>query len=122
MEKLSNKFLVPLFEPSLPHLTSVCLWIKFKLLLLKCGLDILTIFLSSGHMVSKNFKHFCVVLMSSIMTPNLHMSQAKKALYFLTLKLVLKTVRLLQYVKSTDHHQYFYYLSAHPNHIKRSVV
>ena len=56
------------------------------------------------------------------MTPNLHMSQAKKALYFLTLKLVLKTVRLLQYVKATDHHQYFYYLSAHPNHIKRSVV
>ena len=59
-------------------------------------LDILTIFVLSGHMVSKNFKLFFVVLMSSILTSNLLMSQAKKALNFLTLKLVLKTVRLLQ--------------------------
>ena len=50
----------------------------------------------SGHIVSKNFKHFCLVLMSSILTSNLRMSQAKKALHFLTLNLVLKTVRLLQ--------------------------
>ena len=53
------------------------------------------IFLSE-HMVSKNFELFSVVLMSSILTSNLLMSQAKKALHFLTLKLVLKTVRLLQ--------------------------
>ena len=52
------------------------------------------IFLST-HMVSKDFKLFAV-LMSSILTSNLHMSQAKKAFHFLTLKLVLKTVRLLQ--------------------------
>ena len=39
---------------------------------------------------------FCVVLMSSILTSNLLLSQAKKAFYFLILKLVLKTVRLLQ--------------------------
>ena len=44
----------------------------------------------SGHMVSKNFKLFCVVLMSSILTSNLRMSQAKKALHFFTLKLALK--------------------------------
>ena len=50
----------------------------------------------SGHTVSKNFELFCVVLMSSILIPNLHISQAKKSLHFLTLKLVLKTVRLLQ--------------------------
>ena len=50
----------------------------------------------SRHRVSKDFKLFCIVLMSSILTSNLHMSQAKKALHFLTLKLVLKTVRLLQ--------------------------
>ena len=53
----------------------------------------------SGHMVSKNFNNFNifgVVLMSSILTSNLHMSLAKKALHFLTLKLVLKTVGLLQ--------------------------
>ena len=49
-----------------------------------------------GHMVSKNFKLFCVVLMNSILTSNLLMSQAKKAFHFLILKLVLKTVRLLQ--------------------------
>ena len=53
-------------------------------------------FFLSGHRVSKNFRLFHVVLMSSILTSNLHMSQAKKALYFLTLKLVLRTVRLLQ--------------------------
>ena len=50
----------------------------------------------SGHIVSKIFKLFCVVLMNSILISNLHMSPAKKALHFLTLKLVLKTVRLLQ--------------------------
>ena len=67
----------------------------------------------SGHMVSKNFKLFCVVLMSSILTSNLLMSQAKKALHFLTLKLdyYSKIIRNL-YVKSTDRHQYLYYLSA----------
>ena len=101
--KLSNKFLVPLLVPSLPNPMCACLWIKLKLLFLKpnsyslwCGLDILTIFFLSGHMVSKNSKLFCVVLMSSILTSNLLMSQAKKALHFSTLKLVLKTVRLLQ--------------------------
>ena len=44
----------------------------------------------------QNFKLFCIVLMSSILISNLHMRQAKKALHFLPLKLVLKTVRLLQ--------------------------
>ena len=76
-------------------------------------------------MVSKNFKHFCVVLMSFILTSNLHMSQANKALHFLTLQLVLKTVRLYitdLHVKSTDRHQYFHYLFGHPNHTKGSVV
>ena len=46
--------------------------------------------------VTKNFKLFCVALMSSILTWNLLMSQAKKALHLLTLKLVLKAVTLLQ--------------------------
>ena len=32
------------------------------------------IFFLSGHMVNKNFKLFCVVLMSSIVISNLHMS------------------------------------------------
>ena len=98
-QQISGNVLVP----SLPHPIFVCLWIKLKLLFLKpnsyslwCGLDILTIFFLSGHMVSKNSKLFCVVLMSSILTSNLLMSQAKKALHFLTLTLVLKTVRLLQ--------------------------
>ena len=49
-----------------------------------------------GHIASKNFKAFCVVFMNSILTSNLHISQAKKALHFLALKLLLKTVRLLQ--------------------------
>ena len=38
----------------------------------------------------------CVDLMSYILISNLHMSQEKKALHFLTLKLALKTVTLLQ--------------------------
>ena len=41
-------------------------------------------------------KLFCITLMSFILISDLHMSQAKKALHFLTLKLVLKSVRLLQ--------------------------
>ena len=47
-------------------------------------------------LLSKNFKLFCVVLMSSILRSNLLMSQAIKTMHFLTLKFVLKTVRLLQ--------------------------
>ena len=88
---------------SLAHPTRVFLWIKLKLLFLKrknsslwCGLDILTIFFLPGHMVGKNFELFCVFSMSSILTSNLYMSQAKKAWHFLTCKLVLKAVRLLQ--------------------------
>ena len=51
--------------------------------------------------------------MSSILTSNLLMSQAKKTLHFLTLKLdyYSKIITNL-YVKSTDRHQYFHYLSA----------
>ena len=46
--------------------------------------------------IDKILKLFCIALMSFILISDLHMSQAKKALHFLTLKLVLKTVRLLQ--------------------------
>ena len=53
----------------------------------------------SGHFVSIKFQLFGVVLMISILTSNLNMSLAKKELYFLTLKLVLKTIRLLQICK-----------------------
>ena len=95
-------YFFPKIQKRLPHPTRVSLRIKFKLLFLKpknyslwCGLDILTIFFLSGYVVSKNFKPFYVVLMSFILISNLHMSQAKKALHFLTLKLVLKTVSLL---------------------------
>ena len=103
MNKLSNKFLVMLLVQSLLHPKRVFLWIKLKLLLLKrksyslwSDLDILTISFLSGQMVSKNFKLFYIVLMSSILTSNLLMSQAKKILHFLTLTLVLKKVRFLQ--------------------------
>ena len=41
------------------------------------------IFLSE-HMVSKNFKLLSVILMSFILISNLHMSQAQRALHFVT--------------------------------------
>ena len=63
----------------------------------------------SGHMVSKNFKLFCVVLMSSIPTSNLVIVKNSKIITDL-------------HVTSTDCHQYLHYLSAHPNHTKRSAV
>ena len=44
----------------------------------------------------QNFELFCAVSISSILTWNLYMSQAKKGWHFLTFKLVLKAVRLLQ--------------------------
>ena len=50
----------------------------------------------SGHIVSRNFKVFYVVFMSTILISNLHMSQAKKVLHSLALKLVLKSVTFLQ--------------------------
>ena len=103
MNKLSNKFLIMLLVQSLLHPKRVFLWIKLKLLFLKrksyslwSDLDILTISFLSGQMVSKTLKLFYVVLMSSILTSNSLMSQAKKILHFLTLKLVLKTVRFLK--------------------------
>ena len=93
-----------------------CLLIKLKLLFLNsksyslwCGLDILTVSFLSGHMVSKNFKLFCVVLMSSIPTSNLVIVKNSKIITDL-------------HVTSTDCHQYLHYLSAHPNHTKRSAV
>ena len=97
MEKISNKFLVPLLVPNFPHSARVCLWIKLKLLFLKpqhyslwCGLDTLTIFFYLFLDVKVSVKH------SKIITD--------------------------LYVKSTDRHQYLHYLSAHPKHTKRSVV
>ena len=110
----------------LPQPMRICLWIKFKLLFLRpksyniwCGLDILTITFLSGHMVNKNFNLFCIVLMSSIMTSNLLMSQAKKSF-----KVSVKNSKIITdlYVKSTDFHQYLHCLSAHPNDKKRCVV
>ena len=46
--------------------------------------------------VEQEIQTFLHSLNSSIPTSSLLISQAKKALHFLTLKLVLKTVRLLQ--------------------------
>ena len=99
--QIKQQFLLPLLVPSLPHPTRVCSWIKLKLLFLKpktCslwyGLDILTMLFLSGHMVSKKFKFFWVILMSSIRKSNLLMSQAKKALHCFS-----------------DRHQYLHYLS-----------
>ena len=74
-------------------------------------------------MVSKNFKLFCVVLMSSILISNLH-ETSRESIAFLDLKGSVKNSKIITdlYAKSTDHHQYLHYLSAHSNHTKRSVV
>ena len=42
----------------------------------------------------------------------------------INLKVSVKNSKIITdlYVKSTDRYQYFHYLSAHPNHTKRSVV
>ena len=49
---------------------------------------------------------------------------SKESIAFLDLKVSVKNSKIITdlYVKSTDHHQYLHYLSAHPNHTKRSVV
>ena len=75
-------------------------------------------------MVSKNFKLFSVVLMSSILTSNSLMNQARESIAFLDLKVIFKNRKAVTdlYVKSTDRHQYLHSLSAHPNYTKRSVV
>ena len=49
---------------------------------------------------------------------------SKESTAFLDLKVSIKNIKIITdlYVKSTDSHQYLHYLSAHPNHTKRSVV
>ena len=49
---------------------------------------------------------------------------SKESIAFLDLKVSVKNSKIITdlYVKSTDRHQYLHYLSAHPNHTKRSVV
>ena len=49
---------------------------------------------------------------------------SKESIAFLDLKVSVKNSKIIAdlYVKSTDLHQYLHYLSAHPNHTKRSVV
>ena len=59
------------------------------------------------------------VLMSSILTSNLHES-SKKIIAFLDLKVHYKNSKIITDLsaKSTDHHQYLNYLCAHPNYTK----
>ena len=49
---------------------------------------------------------------------------SKESIAFLDLKVSVKNSKIITdlCVKSTDHYQYIHYLSAHPNHTKRSVV
>ena len=49
---------------------------------------------------------------------------SKESITFLDLKVSVKNSKIITdlFVKSTDRHQYLHYLSAHPNHTKRSVV
>ena len=49
---------------------------------------------------------------------------SKESIAFLDLKVSVKNSKIITdlYVKSTDRHQYLHYLSAHPNHTKRSAV
>ena len=53
---------------------------------------------------------FCVVLMSSILTSNLLMNQAKESIAFLDLKVSVKNRKIVTdlYVKSTDRHHYLH--------------
>ena len=59
------------------------------------------------------------VLMSSILTSNLHES-SKKIIALLDLKVCYKNSKIITDLsaKSTDHHQYPSYLCAHPNYTK----
>ena len=99
-----------------------CLWIKLKLLFLKrknyslwCGLDILVMFFISRHS-GQEFQTWGV-LMSSALIPNLHMNQVKKSIAFLDLKAGIKNSKIITdlYLKSTDCHEYLYYLFPHAN-------
>ena len=78
----------------------------------------------SGHIVSKNFKHFCLVLMSSILTIKFTYESSKESIAFLDLKFSVKNSKIITdlYVKSTDRSKYLHHLSACLNHTKRSVV
>ena len=49
---------------------------------------------------------------------------SKENIAFFDLKVSVKNSKIITdlYLQSTDRHQYLHYLSAHPNHTKRSVV
>ena len=52
------------------------------------------------------------------------LNEFKENIAFFDLKVSVKNSKIITdfYVKFTDHHQYLHYLSAHPNHTKRSVI
>ena len=109
----------------------VCLWIKLKLLFLKpnsyslwCGLDILTIFFFIWTHGEQELQTFLRSLNEFHTDIKFTYESSKESIAFLDLKVSVKNSKIITdlYVKSTDRHQYLHYLSAHPNHTKRSVV
>ena len=77
----------------------------------------------SRHMVSKDFKLFCSL---NEFHTNIKFTyeSSKESIAFFDLKVSVKNSKIVTdlYVKSTDCHQYLHYLSACPDHIKRSAV
>ena len=128
--QLKHKLSGTAIVPSLLHLTRVCLWIKLKLLSLKpktyslwCSLDILTIFfyLDTGEQELQTF----LCSLNEFHTDNKFRYESRKeSIAFLELKVSFKDSKIITdlHVKSNCCHQYFHYLSAHPNYTKRSVV
>ena len=102
-----------------------------KLLFLKpnsyslwCGLDILTIFFFIWTHGEQELQTFLRSLNEYHTDIKFTYESSKESIAFLDLKVSVKNSKIITdlYVKSTDHHQYLHYLSAHPNHTKRSVV
>ena len=115
----------------MPQLKRVCLWIKLKLLFLKLnnynlwrGLDILTIFFFIWTHGEQELQTFLRSLNEFHTDIKFKYESSKESIAFLDPTVSVKNSKIITdlHVKSTDRHQYLYYLSAHPNHTKRSVV
>ena len=88
-----------------------------------CGLDILTKFFiwTQGEQELQTFLRSLNEFYTDI---KFTYESSKESIAFFDLKVSVKNSKIITdlYVKSTEHHQYLHYLSAHPNHTKQSAV
>ena len=130
-DKLKNKFLVLLLVPSLPPPYPCLFMDKIETTFLETlelqplvwfrYIDDIFFIWTYGEQKVQTFLRSFNEFHTDI---KFTYESSKESIAFLDLKVSIKSSKIITdlYVKSTDRPQYLHYLSAHPNHTKRSVV